>query len=466
MYEKADIRISIDSIKVRLARDLFKDSYLDSNEKSQIKHSKLINEILELYKEEIGNNEIYLFFNKDSRAYILGFTDSITFCKIQSIHNPNREYEELQECTIEIYGLNQVFNVFNNNCIYDFPPIQKKLIEYIPKLYNLNNGDLYPPSIVKIDISLDSYYDYNKTLVHYNSQFNNINDQKKDKIYYLNGFGTITMIIPLDTNEKVIYDLIKSYDIKVNKTTKGNYITPVKECAGFNTVIYKSYTKCDLEEATHIKLILRDRKKYLKYKKLFEDNNIKVDYKELNDYDTDIQIKKNKRKVSIITYDKTYKDSKDKHKFLLTEDYYNRLVNYYSTNDNEYDLLLDTLNQHTRNELRFTYSVNELPIIDINKNLVNDTFRIISNDIEKQLNKLSISIFKTYSDIKEYLKENRKYTKDKKTNKPLKIGNYGKILDVRENDLEKCINQLKLCFKTVKNRSKKRVNLGFTNRKK
>jgi len=439
MYNKADIRIGIDSIKIRLAKDLFKQV---DNE-----YPKIINRIMDLFKY---NNDISVFYIKESKAYIIGHNDKGTFCKIQSIHNPviikDLNGNRIQECTIEIFGLNQA----HSNNLFNLPDEHKKILEFIPKLYNPLE-DLYPPRIIKIDMAFDTFYNYDKTLVLYNSKYNDIAKQKDDNLSFINGFGTMTLTIPID-NSKLIDKILNNNDLKKKKSTTNSYIKYVKETKGYLTVNYKSYKLCSKEEATHLQLILKNKYIYYKYYYLISNNGVKIDYKEI-DSDLDVSIKKNRRKVSIITYNKTYKDS-------LNEVYYDNYVNtyyknisaVYSNNDDEYDEIYDNLN-HTRTELRFYYpNSDELNIFDNKKKLIDNTFETIINDIKKQANKLNISIFNPLSEMKRYLRDNKKINRKRKIQKPIKIKGYGKSLDTTDKEIDSCLDSIKKCFKTDKKR--------------
>jgi len=446
MYNKADIRIGIDSIKIRLAKDLFK--------KSEDEYPKIINRIMDLFKD---NDNISVFYVKESKAYIIGHNNKGTFCKLQSIHNPIKIIDlngnRIQECTIEIFGLNQA----HSSNIFNLPNEHKMILEFIPKLYSPLE-DLYPPRIIKIDMAFDIFYSYNKTLILYNSIYNNINKQKKDNISFINGFGTITLTIPIDDN-KLISKILSNNDLKKKKSTKDSYIKYVEEIKGYMTVNYKNYRICKKNNATHLQLILKDKDIYYKYYNLISNSGTKIDYKEI-DSDLDVSIKKNRRKVSIITYNKTYKDSLNEVYYDNYVDiYYKNISEIYSNNNNEYDEIYDNLN-HTRTELRFYYSNSDnLDIFDNEKNLLQNTFQIIINDIKKQANKLNISIFDTHSDIKRYISDNKKINSKRKIQKSIKIKGYGKSLDSSIKDIESSLDSIKMCFKPNKKTKRKIVKL-------
>lgn len=451
MYHRAKPHFGIDSIKFRI------ENYLELNVNLQ---DSIIEEIKHIFKD---NDNIEFQGNR------ISFIDeNKQFCKINS--------QSKYILFIELYGLTQYWtplikdnkNKFKYGLLDEF----KQLIEYIINLK-------YGISITKLDFAVDLFYDYNLTLVGYKKQSDNntdLNNQNNNYKEYINKFLTHSLYIPIDNNENIIDDLLSKRDLlyindsigKLQRTKSSKRY--VKQYSTYNNHIKYEYSK-DKQSATHLELKLRDREIYNKYYRYLVDYyNMNIGFITRIDSDEDIELqnRKNYNSVSIIKYDKTYKDNGFQdlgYDLDHIEDFYNKVSEFYSNNDDEYDYLKDNI-KHSRLEYRlykggkYSYSLK----------LKDDIDKMIS-DIIKEIERTNIYIFKDKDSMNTYIRNTMNYQlftkkldkngKRVKRAAPLKtlieydsLSKYlkenTKKYDVYKKDVLDCLQDFLLCFTTVK----------------
>ena len=423
MYEKADIRVGIDSIRFKLSNNGLFNS------------DNIIETIIKRLKDKFKKDDTI----EDPRAvaHNVWIIDSIDekynqkgFCKLYQINS--------NECILELYGMNQA----HNDNLFEIPLKHIKIIDFIMNIKH------YDKEIVKLDFALDLFYDYDKTLVFYGYETENntpssLKEQNKNRITFLDRFPTHTLLIPIE-KDKLIQTIRNNREFNRKKSTKKSYSRFVKE-RKYPYTIFSNYEQCNKQKATHLEIRIKDRKLYYKTYSMIEKSGVKIGFNSEIDSDEDIRISKNRNSVSIIKYDKTYKDTLDEsYEDDYITNYYDSITKLYSKNDNEFDEIRENL-KHTRIEIRLYYGGNKA--LNINGNW----FDILHNDLLKQISKLQINIFNPISETKRYLQENSKINKNRDKQYPIKIKCFGKSLDTSTNDVYNSLIDLKVCFTTDNN---------------
>jgi len=419
MYEKADIRVGIDSIRFKLSNN------------SLFKSNNIVETIIKRLKDIFKDNDNI----DDPRAvahnvWIIDNINKKSFCKVYQISS--------NECIIELYGMNQP----HNDILFEISEEHKKIIDLISKLKH------YDRKIVKLDTALDVFYDYDKTLVFYGKRTDNNNpyslkEQNKNRISFLDRFPTHTLLIPIE-KDKLIQAIRNNREFNKKVSRIKSYSRFVKE-EQYPFTTFLNYNPCHKQQATHLEIRIKDRKLYYKTYSIIEKSGIKIGFNSEIDSDEDIRISKNRNSVSIIKYDKTYKDTLDEsYENSYVEDYYNKIAELYSNSDDEFDSIKDKL-KHTRVEIRLYYGGNKS--LELNEG----GFITLENDIRKQIDKLQINLFNTLSETNRYLKENIKKNKDRVTQYPIKIKGFGKSLDSTGISNDICKSLKNICFTTDSN---------------
>ena len=301
----------------------------------------------------------------------------------------------------------------------------------------------YDRNIVKLDFALDLFYDYNKTLVFYGKETENntpssLKEQNKNKITFLDRFPTHTLLIPIE-KDKLINEIRNNREFNKKLSRTKSYSRFVKE-EKYPFTIFSNYKECDKREATHLEVRIKERKLYYKIYSMIERNGIKIGFNSEIDSDEDIRISKNRNSVSIIKYDKTYKDTLDEaYEHNYVSNYYNRITNLYSSNDDEFDKIRENI-KHTRIEIRLYYGGNKS--LEIN----NKGFNTLYKDLLKQIKKLQINLFNIGSELNRYLLENNKKNRNRNTIYPIKIKGFGRTSYTNTNDVYNTITRLKDMF--------------------
>lgn len=416
MYEKADIRVGIDSIRFKLSNNsLFKSNNILET---------IIKRLKDIFKDYDNIDDPRAVAHN---VWIINNINKKSFCKVYQISN--------NECIIELYGMNQP----HNDILFEISEEHKKIIDLISKLKH------YDRKIVKLDTALDVFYDYDKTLVFYgkrtdNNNPNSLKEQNKNRISFLDRFPTHTLLIPIE-KDKLIQAIRNNREFNKKVSRIKSYSRFVKE-EQYPFTIFSNYNPCHKQQATHLEIRIKDRKLYYKTYSLIEKSGVKIGFNSEIDSDEDIRISKNRNSVSIIKYDKTYKDTLDEsYENSYVEDYYNKIAELYSNNDDEFDSIKDEL-KHTRVEIRLYYGGNKA--LNINGNW----YDVLYNDLLKQISKLQINIFNPISETKRYLLENSKINKNRDKQYPIKIKGFGKSLDTSTDDVKSSLDELNTYFTT------------------
>jgi hypothetical protein len=411
LFEKAVIRIGIDTIRIKLDNI----SIIPFDPMNQ-----LINDLEQSFDED----EIDLF-PKDGIHYVKDIDSNCSLAKIYKTGN--------YSCMVEIFGMCQTITEFK---LTDYHRI---ILSVIGNLKNTLN------TLEKMDVSLDFFYPHDRSFAFDNSKradfVDILNYQRKFHFVHLTNISMHTIRVP-NSEKKIINSVLKNYKyIKSQEDKKHGdcYYRWVKQEAPFLNWI--NYSRCEKGESSHFEIKINDRKTLYKIIDLFDGCE-----KYSSDYDPeeDIFVRRGKKKVSIIKYNKSKRDE-DKHG--CVQDVYNGIIKDISDTDDEYDDLMDCF-RHTRVEFRFyqpAVSTRQDPL-DLNSESSYDKLLCY---IKKEIEKMTIFILKPDISTDDYLDLYKKRLKKVSVTKPLTPDDYGRILEVTGdewNDFENKVNFLKSQF--------------------
>lgn len=423
LFEKAVIRIGIDTIKIKLTRSIYGNDPMD----------KLINDL----EKSFDKNEISVYYTKDYDCYFVKDIDSD--CHLSKIYKRGKD-----TCMVEIFGMCQTVTKF------EFIDCHRIILSVIGNLKSTLN------TLEKIDVSLDLFYPHERTFVFDNSKRADFVDilnyqMTSDLQVHLTDISMHTIRVPKNQN-KIIKFALNHKDIKSkeDKKHKDCYYRWVKQTSSFLDKV--NYGLCEKSESTHFEIKINKLKILCKILSFFDKSERKKFYSSDYDHETDIHITRGSQKVSNIKYDKS---KRDEEKHGCVQDVYNAIIEDMADTDDEYDDLLEYL-KHTRVELRFfrpAVSSRQNPL-DLNlESSYDELLKCIKDEIEK------MTIFILTPDIStdDYVNLYKKRLKKVSVTKRLTPDDYGRILEITDeewNNFENKINDLKSQFiKPNKNRA-------------
>jgi len=337
--------------------------------------------------------------------------------------------------TIEIYGINQIYN----------NQAQNELLKQMD----------ISAVITKLDTPIDIYYDNNLTYVLYPRA--NLLEQRKNKklnISYINGFTTTNIFIPLSkANSIIIKKIKKAFTHKSNliKGEKNFYIYSFYS----NKNDYSSYkNQTDISKSTHLKVVFQEANIYFKWRKILKDNDFIVEYGS----ETDLDLSTNRKAVSVIHYNKHHNIQKKEEQHNQLNQHYQVVAATYTKNEEEQDELYDTM-KWNRIETRFKFQATDstteytdtngqiqtiittpkLNVYNKNGSINEATFTRLSDIIKKQMEKIEVILFQSKEKEKAFFKD---YKLDPKKTLEL-ISHFGKIITVEEREVDKLISNLR-----------------------
>ena len=341
--------------------------------------------------------------------------------------------------TIEIYGINQIYS----------NEAQTELIKHVNK----------SAVITKLDLPIDTHHPHHLTYVLMPQS--NILEQRKDKsnqISYINGFTTTNLLIEIKKENSIIIKMLKRAFTNKSKLKKGQknfYIETIYSDKGG----YDTYTNTDdTSKATHLKIVFQEHQVFRRWLSKLKKNDFIVQYNS----EDNLNLKANQKDYSIINYNKHQNiRTIEKHDDLLDE-HYSKIIESITDDDEEHDELIDSI-QWSRTELRFkfpstdttttnTYANGQqhtiitkpkLSVFNPDGSLNERTFQTLSDTIKKRMEKIQIILFKSKEREKAFFKD---YKIDPKKTIQF-ISNFGKIIRVEEQEVDKLIENLKSSFK-------------------
>lgn len=415
LFEKAVIRVGIDTIRIKLTRIVYGNHPME--------------QLIDNLKNSLDPDEIEIF-PKNGNYYV---KDKDSNCFLAEIYKTGKDKDGKDSCMIEIFGMCQTITEFK---LTDYHRI---ILSVIGNLKNTLN------TLEKMDVSLDFFYPHERTFVFDNSKradfIDILNYQMKFNFVYLTNISMHTIRIP-NSEKKIINSVLKNdkyIKSQENKKHGDCYYRWVKQEPPFLNWI--NYSRCEKSESSHFEIKINDRKLLYKIMNLFEGCE-----KYSSDYDPeeDIHVKRGRKKVSIIKYDKSKRDE-DKHR--CVQNMYNAIIKDMADTDDEHDDLMEYL-KHTRVELRFfrpAVSSRQNPL-DLNlESSYGELLKCIKNEIEK----MTIFIIKPDISTDDYLNLYKKRLKKVSVTRRLTPDDYGRILEITDdewNNFENKINDLKSKF--------------------
>ena len=420
LFEKAAIRMGIDTIKIKLSRNLYQSDPID----------QLINNL----KSSFDQDEILVYYKKDYRCHFVKEIDSD--CHLSKIYKTGKD-----RGMIEIFGMCQTITEF-------------KLTEHHATILSVvgNLTDDIEMTLEKMDVPLDFFYPHDRSFVYDISKtkaldfVDVLNDQIKFPFVHLTEIPMITIRVP-KSQKRVIKFVLDHKNIKSpeDKKNKGDcYCRWVKITSQF--LNWFSYGKCEEDESSHFEMRINDRKIYNRILNLFDGTPT---FSSGYDHETDIYIKLGSKKVSIIKYDKSKRDEDEDRD---VQNVYKAIIEEIADTDDEYNDLMENF-QHTRVELRFLkpcVTTTQKKLLNINSE---SSYDQLLDRIKKEIKKMTIFILKPdistddyFNLYKERLNESNP-TKRRKLSE--KITSSGRILEVTPDvwsDFENQIDVLKSKF--------------------
>ncbi len=424
MYSKTNLIIGIDSMVFTV-------------------DNKIVNEDqIRPLRQLLKQNNLKQRISKDGYDYIISNNNGIGVASISNYYNNNQDITML----ISLHGIKQVYN---------YKELQREHIVILNWLSRYNKI-----SIKSVDTSYDNLNGYDKTITIRDNK-TNVSKQHNYDINYTSGFRTHHIYIPIDNDilikkikskiidkEKLKYKKSEYYDrtitkkgkkkiIKSKYAIKGNYLQYIyKEIFSDNgnILIYPSYDIEDnIDNATHIDLVLTEYKSYFTYLQIIEDyikdNEIEIEYKQSDPYSINIYIKKPQSADKSYTYDKDKRDSNNENKEIHIALFKRNQAKRYKTTSNKIRL--------TRYEDRKVFNLKDT-LISNEDNNIDNIFNLILNEILKKIATTKIYIFKTKDDVsvfkKHYDTDKRIIPLNKLTHRQLKI---------KGSDIEKALNEIK-----------------------
>ena len=288
---------------------------------------------------------------------------------------------------IELFGM---FQAYDGSLLI----LNETHATILESLYDLRKTFIL--SITKLDLSIDYFYDYKKSFVYFygESKENDINKIKKQNdrdISYLGRFPMHTIDVPI--NRVDIFDFIerKKREIKRKKVGEKRPEGSYYRFGIFKShSVFKSFSECEQEEATHVQLKINDKNLFYEVKKLFKGKeNWSYDFDETED----IKLSKSTPKSTWITYDKTQRDI-DGGKYDESEEHtHDKIRLEYANGDEELAEILSHGWRQSRIELRITN-----PAVSRGKQPLDPTeettYPKILSDLEKRIKPLTIVLIR------------------------------------------------------------------------
>ena len=414
LFNKSAIRIGIDTIKIKISRNLFQ--------------SEPTNQLINKLKSALDPDEI-LLYQKKKKHFLKHIVSNRTISKIYKTGD--------YSCMIELFGMCQTITNF-------------KLTEHHATILSvIGNMTDMEMTLEKIDVAQDFFYPHDRSFV--------FDDSKKQKPYFLDllnyqsryPFVHLTEIpmhtIRVPKNRKDMIRFAFNHPKIKSSTDKKHgdcYYRWVKLTSHFLNKV--NYGECDIEESSHFEIKINDRKILCRISDFFDGTEtFGSDY----DHENEINIKNGTKKVSNIKYDKS---KKDKEKYGCMNNAYQAIIKEIADTNDEYNDLMKHF-QHTRVESRFfkpcVTSTQKKPL-DIN---LESSYDKLFNEIKKEIGKMTIFILKPDTDISidDYVDSYKKRLEKVNATRAITSSDYGKILEVtsdRWNDFENQINFLKSKF--------------------
>lgn len=420
LFEKAAIRIGIDTIKIKLSRNLYQ--------------SDPIEQLVENLKNALDPDEIF-FVQKDGYHHLKN-KDSKHY--IATIYKTGTD-----SGMIEIFGICQTITEF-------------KLTDHHATILSVvgNLTDNIEMTLQKMDVSLDFFYPHDRSFVFESTKalalnfVDSLNDQIKFPFVHLTEIPMITIRVP-KSQKRVIKFALDHKNIKSpeDKKKKGDcYCRWVKITSQHLYLNRVNYGECEKDESSHFEIKINDRKIYNRILNLFDGTpTFSSDY----DHETDIYIKLGAKKVSIIKYDKSKRD-KDKKRDV--QGVYNATIKEIADTDDEHDDLMEHF-KHTRVELQFfkpCVTPTQTKLLNINSE---SSYGQLLDCIKKEIKKMTIFILKPDISTNDYLDLYKKRLNQsngtKRTRLIEQLTSSGRILEVTPdawNDFENQIDVLKSKF--------------------
>ena len=298
---------------------------------------------------------------------------------------------------IEIFSLFQIENYYKISDEHQF------IVDFI-----LNN---YQVVIKKIDISVDHFFNYDKTIIKYKNRYYS----STYDILYLTKFKTKSIHIP---NDNPINIELKKRFKNVDETE-----SKIKE----NYYHQKELVNSDGVFTDYIRYKIKDAKSYFYIKNMIDEHikntNKKIDIK-YNPYDlneNDVYIDYGAKSDKIISYNKFERDSLNQNRSNLQIPFYKQIAAELNQSINK--------TKHSRLELSLRLNLN------INDN---DLMKKIENKVSKYLNQMQIIICNTINEKREI---ERKIKQNHNIKKELK--NYDTITFYLNNYVNEALQKIK-----------------------
>jgi hypothetical protein len=419
LFEKAVIRIGIDTIKIKLSRNLYQSDPID--------------QLVENLKSSLDSNEILVYYKKDYGCHFVKEIDSD--CHLSKIYKTDTD-----SGMIEIFGMCQTITEF-------------KLTDHHATILSVvgNLTDDIEMKLEKMDVPLDFFYPNDRSFVFDDSKrrqkpyfLDLLNYQSKCDKVYLNDMSMTTIRLPKSRQEMIRFATkhpkIKSSED--NKQLGDCYYRWVKLTSYDIGTGRFSYSKCEENESSHFEIKINDSKIYSEIRKLF---NKTETYSSNYNHEKQTHIKIGAKKVSNIKYNKSKKD-KEYHGCM--NDKYKAIIEEMADTDDEYNDLMEHF-QHTRVELRFLkpcVTSTQKKLLNIN---LESSYGELLDLIKKEIEKMTIFILKPDISIDDYVDSYKKRLKKVSATYAITSNDYGKILEVTPDvwsDFENQINVLKSKF--------------------
>jgi hypothetical protein len=204
-----------------------------------------------------------------------------------------------------------------------------------------------------------------------------------------------------------------------------------------------AYRQCEQVCSTHFEIKINKRKLYYKISKLFDGTET---FSSEYDHETETNIRRKPKKVSIINYDKFARDLK-KHGSAYMDEVNNTLIEEIAENEAEHEDLKKTFrDSHSRVEYRFhkpAVTQRQKKSLDLN---TETAYEDLFQTIEEEVKKISIFILKPDVSAEDYLDLYRQRLKKVNACEQITPDEYGRILEVNLDTLTEHIKTLKGFF--------------------
>ena len=373
MYNYAKCHAGIDTLKFKLEPI---NSNLETND--------LLNLLKDHFRSALNDDDTErVCFDDDQRAWLIFAQKGIV-----SDYPIGRFYHLGKgPMYVELFG---IFQSYDGSIL----KLNESHATILKLLSDLKNIFIF--SITKLDLAIDYFYDYKKSFVYYyvESKENDINIIKKQNyhaISYLGNFPMHTVEVPI--NRVDIIDFIEESKRKIKRKNVGEK-RPEGSYFRFGTFksygIFKAFSECEKDDATHIQLKITEKNIFYEAKKLFKGKETwSYDFDETED----VRFSKSAQKSSLISYDKTQRDA-DRERNNKSEKHTYEKIRLEYANNNE-DLAKDLSHdfKHTRIELRVKnpgVTRGGQPLDPTEEN----TWQKIFDDLEKRIKQITIVLIR------------------------------------------------------------------------